>query len=107
MTNCLQLPINSKLETKFSYTELKLKNNGDGPFFIHEVLGNGSYKLRLDNKILAKVAHGDRLKHYHFRNNPEPLISQISTHSPLVSPEDILQNLEPIVVIEQPFNLNT
>ncbi|KAG9303981.1 hypothetical protein G9A89_005891 [Geosiphon pyriformis] len=64
-------------------------------------------KLRLDNKILAKVAHRDRLKHYHSRNNPEPLISQIGTHSPLVSPEDIPQNLEPIVVIEQPSNLNT
>ncbi|KAG9292170.1 hypothetical protein G9A89_000388, partial [Geosiphon pyriformis] len=32
----------------------KFENKWDGPFFIHEVLGNGSYKLRLDDKILAK-----------------------------------------------------
>ncbi|KAG9300052.1 hypothetical protein G9A89_018329 [Geosiphon pyriformis] len=86
---------------------LPLINISDGLFFIHEVLGNGSYKLRLDDKILAKVVHGDCLKHYHSRNNPEPLISQIGTHSLLVSPEDIPQNLKPIVVIEQPSNLNT
>ncbi|KAG9285278.1 hypothetical protein G9A89_001412 [Geosiphon pyriformis] len=85
----------------------KFENKWDGPFFIHEVLGNGSYKLRLDDKILAKVAHRDRLKHYHSRNNSEPLIPQIGTHSPLVSPEDIPRNLEPIVVIEQSSNLNT
>ncbi|KAG9305118.1 hypothetical protein G9A89_007758 [Geosiphon pyriformis] len=85
----------------------KFENKWDRPFFIHEVLGNGSYKLKLDDKILAKVAHGDCLKHYHSRNNPESLISQIGTHSSLVSPKDIPQNLEPIVVIEQPSNLNT
>ncbi|KAG9284157.1 hypothetical protein G9A89_022931 [Geosiphon pyriformis] len=56
----------------------KFENKWDGPFFIHEVLGNGSYKLRLDNKILAKVAHGDCLKHYNSRNNPELLIPQIA-----------------------------
>ncbi|KAG9300417.1 hypothetical protein G9A89_010042 [Geosiphon pyriformis] len=67
----------------------KFENKWDGPFFIHEVLGNGSYKLRLDDKILAKVAHGNHLKHYYSRNNPEPLIPQIGTHSPLVSPKDI------------------
>ncbi|KAG9285583.1 hypothetical protein G9A89_008560 [Geosiphon pyriformis] len=85
----------------------KFENKWDRPFFIHEVLGNGSYKLRLDDKILAKVVHGDCLKHYNFRNNPEPLIPQIGTHSPLINPKDIPQNLEPIVVIEQPPNLNT
>ncbi|KAG9305924.1 hypothetical protein G9A89_016577 [Geosiphon pyriformis] len=85
----------------------KFENKWDRPFFIHEVLGNGLYKLRLDDKILAKVAHGDHLKHYHSRNNPEPLIPQIGIHSSLVSPENIPQNLEPIVVIEQPSNLNT
>ncbi|KAG9291122.1 hypothetical protein G9A89_012994 [Geosiphon pyriformis] len=85
----------------------KFENKWNGPFFIHKVLDNRLYKLRLDDKILAKVAHGDHLKHYHSRNNPEPLIPQIGTHSPLVSPEDIPQNLEPIVVIEQPSNLNT
>ncbi|KAG9285164.1 hypothetical protein G9A89_004379 [Geosiphon pyriformis] len=85
----------------------KFENKWDGPFYIHEILGNRSYKLRLDDKILAKVAHGDRLKHYHSRNNPEPLIPQIGTHSPLINPENILRNLEPIIIIEQQPNLNT
>ncbi|KAG9305751.1 hypothetical protein G9A89_005149 [Geosiphon pyriformis] len=31
----------------------------DRPFHIEEILGNGAYKLRLDNKILTKAAHGD------------------------------------------------
>ncbi|KAG9303219.1 hypothetical protein G9A89_003341 [Geosiphon pyriformis] len=85
----------------------KFENKWDRLFFIHKVLGNGLYKLRLNNKILAKVAHGDHLKHYNFRNNPEPLILQIGTHSSLINPENIPQNLEPIVVIEQLSNLNT
>ncbi|KAG9306824.1 hypothetical protein G9A89_005725 [Geosiphon pyriformis] len=67
----------------------KFENKWDGLFFIHEVLSNRSYKLRLDNKILAKVVHRDCLKHYHSRNNPEPLIPQIGIHSPLVNSEDI------------------
>ncbi|KAG9288099.1 hypothetical protein G9A89_017694 [Geosiphon pyriformis] len=37
----------------------------NGPFHIEEILGNGAYKLRLDNKILTKAAHRDRLKPYH------------------------------------------
>ncbi|KAG9289288.1 hypothetical protein G9A89_007849 [Geosiphon pyriformis] len=85
----------------------KFENKWDGPFYIYEILGNRSYKLRLDDKILAKVAHGNRLKHYHSKNNPEPLISQIGTHSPLINPEDIPRNLESIIIIEQQPNLNT
>ncbi|KAG9290342.1 hypothetical protein G9A89_007073 [Geosiphon pyriformis] len=53
----------------------------DGPFYIHEILGNRSYKLRLDDKVLAKVAHRNRLKHYYSRNNSEPLIPQIVNNS--------------------------
>ncbi|KAG9286070.1 hypothetical protein G9A89_022747 [Geosiphon pyriformis] len=37
----------------------------DGPFHIHEVLGNGAYKLQLKDRILKKVAHGNWLKIYH------------------------------------------
>ncbi|KAG9304052.1 hypothetical protein G9A89_005962 [Geosiphon pyriformis] len=66
LTN-LKLEINGKFENKW-----------DGPFYIHEILGNRSYKLRLDDKILAKVVHRNRLKHYHSRNNPELLIPQIA-----------------------------
>ncbi|KAG9297619.1 hypothetical protein G9A89_011134 [Geosiphon pyriformis] len=85
----------------------KFENKWDRPFFIDEVLGNRSYKLRLNDKILAKVAHRDHLKQYNSKNNPEPLIPQIGTHSLLINPEDISRNLELIVVIEQPSNLNT
>ncbi|KAG9298325.1 hypothetical protein G9A89_002813 [Geosiphon pyriformis] len=56
----------------------KFENKWDKPFYIYEILGNGSYKLRLDDKILAKVAHRDRLKHYQSKNNPETLIPQIA-----------------------------
>ncbi|KAG9290766.1 hypothetical protein G9A89_011729 [Geosiphon pyriformis] len=85
----------------------KFEHKWNRSFFIHEILRNRSYKLRLNDKILAKVAHRDRLKHYYSRTHPEPSISQIGTHSLLVNFEDILQNLEPIVVIEQQPNLNT
>ncbi|KAG9288245.1 hypothetical protein G9A89_021276 [Geosiphon pyriformis] len=69
----------------------------NGPFYIYEILDNKSYKLRLDDKILAKIAHRDRLKYYHFRNNSEPLISQIGIHSPLINPKDI------VMLAETPF----
>ncbi|KAG9307504.1 hypothetical protein G9A89_017334 [Geosiphon pyriformis] len=85
----------------------KFEHKWDGPFYIYEILDNGSYKLRLDNKVLAKVAHRNQLKHYYFRNNLESLIPQIGTHSLLINPEDIFQNLEPIIIIEQQPNLNT
>ncbi|KAG9303678.1 hypothetical protein G9A89_018575 [Geosiphon pyriformis] len=78
-----------KIGNKVLLHRTKAEKQWNGPFFIHEVLGNRLYKLRLDDKILAKVAHEDHLKHYNFRNNPEPLISQIDTHSSLINPEDI------------------
>ncbi|KAG9307304.1 hypothetical protein G9A89_017132 [Geosiphon pyriformis] len=31
----------------------------DGSFHIEEILGNGAYKLKLNNKILTKAAHRD------------------------------------------------
>ncbi|KAG9297994.1 hypothetical protein G9A89_018822 [Geosiphon pyriformis] len=85
----------------------KFEHKWDGPFYIHKILDNRLYKLRLNDKVLVKVAHGDRLKHYYSRNNFELLISQISTHFSLVNPEDIFRNLEPIIIIKQQSNLNT
>ncbi|KAG9297269.1 hypothetical protein G9A89_009951 [Geosiphon pyriformis] len=90
-----------KIRNKVLLHRTKAEKQWNGSFFIYEVLDNGSYKLRLDDKILAKVAHGDHLKHYNSRNNPELLIPQISTHALLNKPEDIPQNLEPIVNIQQ------
>ncbi|KAG9293600.1 hypothetical protein G9A89_005603 [Geosiphon pyriformis] len=75
----------------------KFENKWDEPFFIHEVLDNRLYKLRLDDKILAKVAHENRLKHYNFRNNPELLIPQI----------EVVTNLVPNAQKYHPYKKNT
>ncbi|KAG9294092.1 hypothetical protein G9A89_015502 [Geosiphon pyriformis] len=66
-----------RTKTEKQWSE-KFEHKWDGPFYIHEILGNGSYKLRLNDKVLAKVAHGNKLKHYHSRNNSESLIPQIA-----------------------------
>ncbi|KAG9286041.1 hypothetical protein G9A89_022718 [Geosiphon pyriformis] len=71
----------------------KFENKWDRPFYIHEILDNGSYKLRLDDKILAKVAHGNRLKHYYSKNNPEPLIPQIELKATNITPETIQKQI--------------
>ncbi|KAG9306246.1 hypothetical protein G9A89_016150 [Geosiphon pyriformis] len=72
----------------------------NGPFHIEEILGNRAYKLRLDNKILTKAAHGNRLKSYH--NITPPFISnipQLGVQRILVQPDEIPQDLEPIIII--------
>ncbi|KAG9293081.1 hypothetical protein G9A89_016443 [Geosiphon pyriformis] len=51
----------TKVEKQWSK---KFDPKWDGPFHIEEILGNGAYKLRLDNKILTKAVHGDQLKPY-------------------------------------------
>ncbi|KAG9303826.1 hypothetical protein G9A89_018723 [Geosiphon pyriformis] len=37
----------------------KFDSKWDGPFHIEEILENRAYKLRWDNKILAKAVHGN------------------------------------------------
>ncbi|KAG9304415.1 hypothetical protein G9A89_019977 [Geosiphon pyriformis] len=72
----------------------------NGPFHIEKILENGAYKLRLDNKILTKAAHENRLKLYH--NITPPSISnipQLGVQKILVQPEEIPQDLEPIIII--------
>ncbi|KAG9290347.1 hypothetical protein G9A89_007078 [Geosiphon pyriformis] len=63
----------------------------DGPFHIEEIFGNRAYKLRWDNKILAKAAHV-----LSSTNN----ILQLEVQRILVQPDEIPQDLEPIIVIE-------
>ncbi|KAG9305980.1 hypothetical protein G9A89_009304 [Geosiphon pyriformis] len=46
----------------------------DGPFHIHKALGNGVYKLQLENRILKKVAHGNQLKIYHVKQQLSSLV---------------------------------
>ncbi|KAG9288542.1 hypothetical protein G9A89_006038 [Geosiphon pyriformis] len=67
----------------------KFEHKWDGPFYIHEILGNGSYKLRLDDKILAKVAHGDRLKpvsYTHLTPGLDRKLTGTELAIPLISP---------------------
>ena len=43
----------------------KLEDKWQGPYYIHDILGNGSYKLhRKDGIILSKSIHGNHLKLY-------------------------------------------
>lgn len=47
----------------------KLENNWMGPYWIHDDLGNGSYKLKTeDGKIFKKAQNGELLKRYYERN---------------------------------------
>ncbi|KAG9295158.1 hypothetical protein G9A89_006139 [Geosiphon pyriformis] len=79
--------------------EFKIEDQ-DGPFHIHEALRNRAYKLQLKDKILKKVAHGNRLKIYHVKQELLSSVPQLRTQISLIRPEDILQDLEPIIVIK-------
>ncbi|KAG9294491.1 hypothetical protein G9A89_009338 [Geosiphon pyriformis] len=79
----------------------KFDHKWDGSFYIHEILGNGAYKLRLDDKILRKAAHGNRLKFYYSKPVITTKTPRIGTQLPLILPEQIPRDLEPIVLIEQ------
>ncbi|KAG9301369.1 hypothetical protein G9A89_018041 [Geosiphon pyriformis] len=37
----------------------KFEHKWNGLFYIYEILGNGLYKLRLNDKVLTKIAHGN------------------------------------------------
>jgi hypothetical protein len=51
----------------------KLEEKWLGPYYIHNTMGNGTYKLRtLEGKVLKRSAHGNRLKFYH--EQPSELI---------------------------------
>ena len=53
----------------------KLNEKWKGPFFIHDILPNGVYKLRtIDGKVLATPININLLKLYHDRQNWEPMI---------------------------------
>ncbi|KAG9303819.1 hypothetical protein G9A89_018716 [Geosiphon pyriformis] len=60
------------------------------PFHIEEIIGNGAYKLRWDNKILAKAAHSNRLRLYHHIVSPSiNNILQLGVQRILVQPDEI------------------
>ena len=53
----------------------KLEEQWKGLYYIHADLGNGVYKLRtMDRKILKVPINGARLKKYHQRALPEPIV---------------------------------
>ena len=53
----------------------KLEDKWKGPYYIHEVLLNGAYKLKeIDGRILKTPVNGEWLKIYHSRENFEPLV---------------------------------
>ena len=44
-----------------------------GPYSVHEVFGNGAYRLRtMDGRILKSTTNGNDLKRYNVRELPEP-----------------------------------
>jgi hypothetical protein len=46
----------------------KLQERWKGPYYVHEVLKNGAYKLRMiEGKILKIPVNAERLKQYHQR----------------------------------------
>lgn len=48
----------------------KLEERWTGPYYVHEILGNGAYKLRTtDGKVLKVPINSERLKRYHIRDN--------------------------------------
>ena len=47
----------------------KLEERWTGPYYVHEVLSNGAYKLRtLEDKVLKAPINAERLKIYHPRD---------------------------------------
>jgi hypothetical protein len=53
----------------------KLSENWKGPYYIHEILLNGSYKLKeIDGRILKVPVNGKWLKKYNSRENWEPML---------------------------------
>src|SRR5215469_16625223 len=53
----------------------KLEEKWKGPYFIHEILLNGSYKIKeLDGRILKTPVNGELLKKYNSRESWEPYV---------------------------------
>ena len=45
----------------------KLEDKWQGPYYIHDIIGNGSYQIRCKNgMILSKSVHGNHLRLFRF-----------------------------------------
>ena len=63
-----------KAEKEKQWTR-KLDEKWKGPYYIHEVLLNGAYKIKeLNGKVLKTPVNGEWLKVYHSRENFEPMV---------------------------------
>ena len=53
----------------------KLDEKWKGPYYIHEILVNGSYKIKeLTGQVLKTPVNGELLKIYNSRENFEPMV---------------------------------
>jgi len=53
----------------------KLEDKWKGPYYIHDVLLNGSYKIKeIDGRILKTPVNGEWLKKYNTREGYEPMV---------------------------------
>ena len=53
----------------------KLEEKWKGPYYIHEVMLNGAYKIKeMNERILKTPVNGELLKRYYSRENFEPMI---------------------------------
>ena len=53
----------------------KLEEKWKGPYYIYEIIVNGSYKLKdMNGKILKTSINGELLKEYFDRRNFEPMV---------------------------------
>ena len=53
----------------------KLEEKWKGPYFIHEIIVHGSYKIKdTTGKVLKTPVNGELLKIYHSRENFEPMV---------------------------------
>ena len=53
----------------------KLQDKWKGPYYIHQVIVNGSYKIKeMDGRILKTPGNGELLKLYYDRSEFQPII---------------------------------
>ena len=53
----------------------KLSQNWKGPYYIHEVIGRGAYKIRtFEGNVLKATQNIKNLKKYYDRRNIQPII---------------------------------
>ena len=81
MIERLKRNIIMKQAIKYFITWQQKKNNGvenqnpKGPYYIHEKLLNGSYKLKeLNGKIVKVPVNGELIKKYNDRYDFEPMV---------------------------------